>query len=71
MRGYIEGLAGTKIPDDRLVKPKNRRYITKHNGPDWTCKSMDRCPTYGLCKACMGSGPSGRHYALPDMQDQG
>jgi hypothetical protein len=45
MRGYVEGMAGTKIPDEQLVKPKNRRYITEHDGPDETCKSMDRWPT--------------------------
>jgi hypothetical protein len=52
-------MAGTKIPDKQVVKPKNRRHITRQDGPDWTWKRMDRCPTYGICKICMGSGPSG------------
>jgi hypothetical protein len=48
MRGYFKEIAGTKIPDKRVVKPKNRRFIIKHDGPDWTWKSMDRCLTYGI-----------------------
>jgi hypothetical protein len=61
MRGYVEKMAGTKIPDKQLMKPKILKYITKEDGPDWTEKSTNRCPTYRICVDCMGSGPSGMH----------
>jgi hypothetical protein len=61
MRGYTDEMGGVKIPDNKVVKLMNGRFITKHNGPNWTRKSMDRCPRYGICKTCMGSGPSGMH----------
>jgi predicted phosphodiesterase len=30
MRGYTDEMKGTKIPDNMVVKPMNRRYITDH-----------------------------------------
>jgi hypothetical protein len=59
MRGYTDDMKGTNIPDNMVVKPMNRRYITEQDGKDWAMKSMDRCPTYGLCKECASSGPTG------------
>jgi hypothetical protein len=61
MRGYTDDLKGTKIPDNIVVKPMNGRYITARNSKDWLMKSMDRCPTYGICGNCASSGPTGMH----------
>jgi hypothetical protein len=70
MSGYVEEMAGTKIPDGQLVKPKKGRFITKYGGENWTCKSMDRCLKYGICQTCLGSRPSGMHCQICRMKNK-
>jgi hypothetical protein len=56
MRGYTDDMKGTKIPDTMVVKLMNGRSFTQRDSEDWAMKSTDRCPTYGVCKACTISG---------------
>jgi hypothetical protein len=61
MRGYTDDMKGTKIPDSMVVKLMNGRYFMEGDSKDWPMKSMDRCPTYGVCTLCGSSGPAGMH----------
>jgi hypothetical protein len=70
MRGYTANMSGTKIPDNMVVKPMNGRFITERDGKDWPMKSMDRCPTYGICGNCACSGPAGMHCQLCKQKDR-
>jgi hypothetical protein len=70
MRGYIDDMKGTKIPDNMVVKQMNRRYFRQQDGEDWAMKSTDRCPTYGICKACASSRPAGMHCQLCREKEQ-
>jgi hypothetical protein len=70
MRGHTANMSGTKIPDNMVVKPMNRRFITKQDGKDWPMKSMDRCPTHGICGLCACSGPAGMHCQFCEWKDR-
>jgi hypothetical protein len=70
MRGDTANMSGTKIPDNMVVKRMNGRFITEQDGKDWTMKSMDRCPTYGICGLCACSGPAGMHCQFCERTDR-
>jgi hypothetical protein len=52
------------IPDDKVIRPMNRWCYTKLNPVHWGENSIYRCPTFGVCQVCCGSGPTGRHYHI-------
>jgi hypothetical protein len=69
LKGYKDEMKGTKIPDDMAVRAANGRWFTGEEVNDFKNKSMDRCPTYGLCNGCSGSGPSGMHCQVCMMSN--
>jgi len=52
-----------KIPDELVIRAPNGRYWDRRNENE--CKqlrrSTGRCPTYGNCDRCSGSGPVGMY----------
>jgi hypothetical protein len=44
------------IPDDKVIRPMNLWCYTKPGPVYWGENSIDRCPTYGVCRVCCGSG---------------
>jgi hypothetical protein len=61
MKGYKNEMQGTKIPDNMVIRAANGRWFTEEEVQNFKTKSTDRCPTYGLCEQCLGSGPTGMH----------
>jgi hypothetical protein len=57
VREFKEEMRGKKIPDDMVVRAKNGRWFTKNEVENFVMKSTPRCPTYGVCAHCFGSGP--------------
>jgi hypothetical protein len=58
---YDKSMGDEVIPDNKVIRPMNRWCLTKLNPVYWRENSIDRCPTYGVCRVCCGSGPTGRH----------
>jgi hypothetical protein len=58
VRGYMEDRAGQPIPDEWVIRAANGRWFTSEEVCQFKQKSTARCPTYGLCKTCFGSGPN-------------
>ena len=74
--GYTEAMGHGVIPDEFVVKPINGVYWTDAD-PPMKMLSRDRCPTYGTCSSCCGSGPVGMYcqicrneYVLPNLQER-
>jgi hypothetical protein len=57
VKGFKDEMKGKKIPDDMVVRPENGRWFTENEVNDFVMKSSPRCPTYGVCSFCFGSGP--------------
>jgi hypothetical protein len=57
VRPFKEEMIGKKIPDDMVVRAANGRWFTAQEVIDFQMKSTPRCPTYGVCTTCLGSGP--------------
>jgi hypothetical protein len=57
---YDKSMEDEVIPDNKVIRPVNRWCFTKLD-PVRGENSIDRCPTYGVCRVCCGSGPTGRH----------
>jgi hypothetical protein len=57
VREFKEEMRGKKIPDDMVVSAENGRWFTKNKVENFVMKSTPRCPTYGICPHCFGSGP--------------
>jgi hypothetical protein len=57
VREYRDEMAGTKIPDKMVVRAANGRWLPNEEVQDFEKKSTPRCPTYGVCESCYGSGP--------------
>jgi hypothetical protein len=57
VREFKEEMRGTKIPDDMVVRAANGRWFTENEVENFVMKSTPRCPTYGICAHCFGSGP--------------
>jgi hypothetical protein len=57
---YNESMFETVIPDNKVIRPINRRCYTNLDPVDWGENSIDRCLTYGVCRVCCSSGPTGR-----------
>jgi hypothetical protein len=58
MKGYKNEMQGMKIPDEMVIRAANGRWFTEEEVQNF---ASDRCPTYGTCKKCLGSGPTGMH----------
>jgi hypothetical protein len=54
---YDDKMEGKVIPDDRVVRANNRRWLMPNEVENFELKSTPRCPTYGVCSHCFGSGP--------------
>lgn len=62
VRGYTDEMAGSIIPPEMVVGAANGRWWDGDDPPaSIKILSTARCPTYGLCDMCLGSGPSGMH----------
>jgi hypothetical protein len=61
---YNESMRDEVIPDDKVIRPMNRWCYTKLDPVHWGENSIDRCPTYGVCRVCCGSRPTGRHCLI-------
>jgi hypothetical protein len=57
---YNKSMFETVIPDNKVIRPINCRCYTDLDPVDWGENSIDRCPTYGVCRVCCSSGPTGR-----------
>jgi hypothetical protein len=57
VREYKDEMAGKVIPDEMVVRAENGRWFTSEEVQDFKTKSTARCPTYGVCENCYGSGP--------------
>jgi hypothetical protein len=58
---YNKSMGDEVIPDNKVIRPMNRRCYTKLDPVYWGENSIDRCPTYGVCQVCCSSRPTGRH----------
>jgi hypothetical protein len=54
---YDDKMEGKVIPDNQVVRANNRRWFTPNEVVNFELKSTPRCPTYGGCSQCFGSGP--------------
>jgi hypothetical protein len=57
------------IPEDKVIRPKNRRCYTILDPVFWGENSIDRCPTYGICPECCSSRPTGRYCQMCKNKD--
>jgi hypothetical protein len=58
---YDKSMGDEVISDNKVIRPMNHQCYTKLDSVYWGENSIDRCPTYGVCRVCCGSGPTGRH----------
>jgi hypothetical protein len=54
---YDDQMEGKVIPDNQVVRANNGRWFTPNKVENFELKSTPRCPTYGVCDHCFGSGP--------------
>jgi hypothetical protein len=66
---YKESMFERVIPDNKVIRPINRRCYTNLDTVDWGENSIDRCPTYGVCQVCCSSGPTGRRCVKCGVQN--
>jgi hypothetical protein len=52
------------IPDNKVIRPMNHWCYMNLDPVHWGENSIDRCPTYGVCQVCCGSGPTGRRCVM-------
>jgi hypothetical protein len=57
---YDKSMFETMIPENKVIRPKNCWCYTNLDPVDWGENSIDRCPTYGVCRVCCSIGPTGR-----------
>jgi hypothetical protein len=61
---YNVSMGDGVIPDNKVIRPMNRRCYTKLNPVYWGENSIDRCPTYEVCRVCCSSRPTVRHCQI-------
>jgi len=63
IRGFTDDMKGIKIPDELVIRAQNSRYWDRRNEEEMKQlkKSTGRCPTYGNCNRCSGSGLVGMY----------
>jgi hypothetical protein len=52
------------IPDNKVIRPMKFWCYTNLDPVHWRENGIDRCPTYGVCQVCCGSGPTGRRCII-------
>jgi hypothetical protein len=57
---YNKSMGEVVIPNNKVIRPVNRWCYTNLDPVHWGENSIDGCPTYGVCRVCCGSGPTGR-----------
>jgi hypothetical protein len=57
---YDKSMFETVIPNNKVIRPMNRRCYTNLGPAHWGENSIDGCLTYGVCQECCSSGPTGR-----------
>jgi hypothetical protein len=66
---YDKSMGDGVVPNDKVLRLKNRRCYTKLDPVFWGENSIDRCPTYGICWVCCSSGPTGRYCQICKNED--
>jgi hypothetical protein len=66
---YNENMGDGVIPDNKVIRPKNCCCYTILDPVFWGANSIDRCPTYGVCRVCCSSGPKGRYCQMCKNKD--
>jgi hypothetical protein len=66
---YNESIGDVVIPNNKVIRPVNRRCYTNLDPVHWGENSIDRCPTYGVCQVCCGSGPTGRRCIMCEVDN--
>jgi hypothetical protein len=61
---YNKSMGDVVIPDNKVIRPMNCQCYTNLDPVHWGENSIDRCLTYGVCRVCCGSGPTGRRCAI-------
>ena len=57
---FTKEMAGKPIRNDCVARPRNHKWCRKLVGDEnIRARSSARCPTYGTCEYCLGSGPVG------------
>ena len=70
VRGYEPRMRGTQITDDYVVRPRNHKWCGQFGGEYFRPWSSARCPTYGTCNNCYGSGPVGMTCVDPRCEER-
>ena len=66
MTWFTEDMAGKPICDNCVAIPQNHKWSNKYFGEeDIRTQSSAKCPTYGTCIYCFGSGPVGMNCQNP------
>jgi hypothetical protein len=66
---YYENMLETVIPDNKVIRPINRWCYTNLDPMDCGENSIDRCPTYGVCRVCCSCGSTGRRCVKCGVQN--
>jgi hypothetical protein len=61
---YDKSMGDGVIPDNKVLRPKNCWCYTILDPVFWEENTLDRCPTYGVCRVWCGSGPTGRYCQI-------
>jgi hypothetical protein len=66
---YNKSMFETVIPNNKVIGLINRWCYTNLDLVEWGENSIDRCPTYGVCRVCCSSGPTGRRCVKCDVHN--
>jgi hypothetical protein len=66
---YDKSMFETSTPNNKVIRPINCWCYTNLDPVDWGEKSIDRYPTYGVCRVCCSSGPTGRYCVKCGMHN--
>jgi hypothetical protein len=66
---YDKSLGDGVIPDNKVLRPRNRWCYTILDPVFWGENRKDRCPTYGVCRASCSSGLTGRYCQICKSKD--
>jgi hypothetical protein len=62
---YVEQRPDYILMDyNKSIRPINCWCYTKLDPVYWGENRIDRCPTYGVCQGCCGSGPTGKRCLI-------
>jgi hypothetical protein len=66
---YNKRMGDVVIPDNKVIRLMNCWCYMNPDRVHWEENSIDRCPTYGVCQVCCGSGPTGGHCVICGVND--